>query len=386
MIPSHRPVPRHVRILFADDSAVMRSLLRTVLTSAPDLEVAGAVGDGETALSAIESLHPDLVILDVEMPVMDGLVTLRQLRARGYRMPVIMCSSLTQRGARVTIEALAAGASDYVTKPQSQVNRQAGISALSADLIPRIRALTQNARLSPAVVAPLSRSAHFAPIPATLASPLTPMPVGPFSVLAIGVSTGGPAALDLLLPQIPARFPLPIIVVQHMPDVFTRLFAERLDSRCALTVREAADGDPIRPGCVYIARGNWHLEALAPIRPGSPNILHLNQAPTENHCRPAVDVLFRSLASLYGPGVLALVLTGMGSDGLAGCREIRGRGGAVLVQDQATSVVWGMPAAIANAGLAHRILPLNLIVPEVLQLVARTQHETPALREPVMHP
>jgi two-component system chemotaxis response regulator CheB len=358
---------RNTRILIVDDSAVMRSLLRSVVCAEEGLEVAGTAADGESALSAIESLHPDLILLDVEMPVMDGLATLRQMRARGYRMPVIMCSSLTQRGAQVTIEALACGAADYVAKPAGQASREAATRALAMDLIPRIRALTSRPQPQP-LVPSAARSPLALPMPpAHKPQPVSSTPV----VLAIGVSTGGPEALDLLLPALPANFPLPVLVVQHMPELFTKLFAQRLDGQCRLRAHEAAEGDSVRAGTIYIARGNWHMEVLAASRPGQPPTLHLNQGPLENHCRPAVDVLFRSAAAVYGSGVLALVLTGMGSDGLAGCRAIRERGGSVLVQDEATSTVWGMPGAVANAGLAHQVLPLQAIVPEILRIAGR---------------
>jgi two-component system chemotaxis response regulator CheB len=163
-----------------------------------------------------------------------------------------------------------------------------------------------------------------------------------------------------------------VLIVQHMPELFTKLFAQRLDGRCRLRAREAAEGDPVRPGTICIARGNWHMKVLAASRLGQPPTLHLDQGPLENHCRPAVDVLFRSAAAVYGSGVLALVLTGMGSDGLIGCRAIRDRGGSVLAQDEATSTVWGMPGAVANAGLAQSVLPLQAIVPEILRIAARS--------------
>jgi two-component system chemotaxis response regulator CheB len=166
------------------------------------------------------------------------------------------------------------------------------------------------------------------------------------------------------------------MIVQHMPELFTKLFAERLNGRCPMHVHEAGEGVPVRPGTIYIARGNWHMEVLAPSRLGAAVTVHLTQGPLENHCRPAVDVLFRSAASVYGAGVLAVVLTGMGSDGMLGSHIIRGLGGSVLAQDQATSAVWGMPGAVANAGLAHKILPLNAIAPEILRIVSRTGKES----------
>jgi two-component system chemotaxis response regulator CheB len=397
---------RRIRILIVDDSAVMRSLLRSVVSADPGLDVAGTAADGASALSSIGTLRPDLILLDVEMPVMDGLVTLRELRKRGHKMPVIMCSSLTQRGAKVTLEALASGASDYVAKPAGQANREAAIRALGQDLSPRIHALASQqhapppalpqppyqsqkaasgqaqaaSSIFPGMAPPAARGGLFAPMAPPRVLPIQSTP----TVLAIGVSTGGPAALDVLLPALPATFPLPVLIVQHMPELFTKVFAERLDSRCKLRVREAADGDQVRPGTISIARGNWHMEVLAAARAGAPHTLRLNQAPPENHCRPAVDVLFRSVAAVYGPGVLALVLTGMGSDGMLGCRIIRDHGGAVMAQDQASSTVWGMPGAVTNAGLAHKVLSLADLAPEILRLVSRTHNEARELRESVV--
>jgi two-component system chemotaxis response regulator CheB len=365
-----------VKILIADDSAVMRSLLRTVVTSDAGLEVAGTAANGEAALGAIETLRPDLVLLDVEMPVMDGLATLRRLRALGHRMPVIMCSSLTQRGAKVTIEALASGASDYVAKPAGQAGREAAMQTLTQDLIPKIQALTSRPQLAhPGVV----RIPLLAPV-----ATFSPQPISSVTTaLVIGVSTGGPAALDVLLPSLPANFPLPVLIVQHMPELFTKLFAERLNDRCALQVHEAVDGESVRAGLMYIAKGNWHMEVVPSTRIGLPPTLHLSQGRPENHCRPAADVLFRSAAAVYGAGVLAVVLTGMGTDGMLGARVIREHGGSVLVQDQASSAVWGMPGAVAHAGLAHKVLPLNAIAAEIIRLTSRAQTETRESRKSV---
>lgn len=372
---------QRMRVFIVDDSAVMRSLLRSVISSDPSLELAGTAVDGRTALAGVEDLHPDMVLLDVEMPVMDGLLTLRNLRERGHRMPVIMCSSLTQRGARTTIEALARGASDYVAKPAGQLSPTAAIQALAQELLPKIHALAP----------PQPKHAPSSTITPTLPA-LLPAPPGGFetslsnpAIVVIGASTGGPAALDLLLPRLPADFPLPILVVQHMPELFTGLLAERLASRCPLQVREAADGDVVRPGTIQIARGDWHLEVLPAAHARGPCTLHLTQKEPENHCRPAVDVLFRTAATAYGSSVLAIMLTGMGSDGLAGSRIVRTRGGVVLAQDQVTSAVWGMPGAVTRAGLANRVLPIQAIAGEILRLTGSQSlaeaEEVGALRE-----
>ncbi|HVZ83325.1 MAG TPA: chemotaxis response regulator protein-glutamate methylesterase [Terracidiphilus sp.] len=369
---------RRTRVLIVDDSAVMRSLLRGVIGSDPSLELVGAAADGESALGMIDSLRPDLALLDVEMPVMDGLATLRKLRARNAQMPVIMCSSLTRRGAAVTVEALAAGASDYVAKPAGQSNPAAATRVLAGDLLPKIKALTAGSAIS----APLLPAAR--PVPSALVpQPSAQLPASTPAVVVIGVSTGGPAALDIILPSLPAHFPLPVLIVQHMPELFTRLLVERLGRSCPLRVVEAAEGNPVLPGAVYIARGNWHLEVLGPARTGQPPTIHLTQAPPENHCRPAVDVLFRSAATVYGGNILAVMLTGMGSDGLAGTRLIHARGGVVLAQDRASSAVWGMPGAVARAGLAHRIVPLREIAAEILRVTSRSSAEPRAFRETV---
>jgi two-component system chemotaxis response regulator CheB len=362
---------RRRRILIVEDSAVMRSLLRAVISSDAHLEVAGTAADGASALTFLAGERPDLVLLDVEMPVLDGLATLRQMRSRGIRVPVIMCSSLTKRGARVTIDALATGASDYVAKPTGQASRDAAIRALAKELIPKVLALTAPAQPRVAVSGPPAVVVPFPAGPPAMVQRAAPAFSTAPSVLVIGVSTGGPAALEALLPALPAGFPLPVLIVQHMPDLFTRLMAERLNGRCALRVAEAQEGEPIGRGRIAVARGNWHLELRPPAFASAPATMHLHQGPPENHCRPAVDVLFRSAAKTFGSGVLAVVLTGMGSDGLNGAHVIRQQGGCVLVQDQATSTVWGMPGAIAGAGLADKIVALDRMAAEIVKFAGR---------------
>jgi two-component system chemotaxis response regulator CheB len=355
------PCSRRIRVLIADDSAVMRSLLRMVLEPQRCLEIVAAATNGQEALAAFERLRPDLVLLDIEMPGMNGLEALSGIRRLDRRVPVLMCSTLTWRGARITLEALARGATDYVTKPSAQAGLRQGVETLTRDLIPKILALF-----------PRDAQPHAAPEPrrAIPSIPLPP-PIHAPKVVVIGVSTGGPAALEVLLPKLPATFPLPILIVQHMPRLFTGLLADRLNSLCALRVREAAPDVRPEPGVVDIARGDWHLELTRDFR------LRLNQSELENFCRPSVDVLFRSASVACSGRVLGVILTGMGSDGLAGCRAIRAAGGSVLAQDVATSVIWGMPGAVAQAGLASKILPLDAIPAEILRLLSSTAAQPP---------
>jgi two-component system chemotaxis response regulator CheB len=350
---------RRIRVLLVDDSAVMRSLLRMVLENERSLEIAGTATNGEEALAAFDALHPDLVLLDIEMPGMNGLDVLSGLRRRDRRVPVIMCSTLTMRGARITIEALTRGATDYVAKPGAQHSLREGVATLTRELLPKILALFPAEKTRPAtppaVPFALRGSEHRMGCAGLALRP---------KIVVIGVSTGGPAALEAMLPKMPASFSLPILIVQHMPRLFTSLLAERLDNLCALRVREADNGLRPEPGVVDIARGDFHLDLAPDFR------LRLNQNPPENFCRPSVDVLFRSAAQASGGHLLGVILTGMGSDGLAGCRAIRAAGGQVFAQDSATSVIWGMPGAVVHAGLADRVLSLDALPAEILRSVS----------------
>lgn len=351
---------RPIRVLVVDDAVVVRRVVSDALSAAPDVEVVATAANGRIALQRIPQCTPDLVTLDVEMPEMDGLETLRRLRVEYPTLPVIMFSTLTERGATTTLDALALGASDYITKPSHTGSLEQSMARLREELLPRIRALA--GRSAPA---PAARAA--VPVAGTRTTP--PLPVRtvarPPGVLAIGVSTGGPNALGALLPCLRADLPVPVVIVQHMPPMFTRLLAERLDAQCALTVREAAGGERLTPGTIYIAPGGSHMIVE---RRGTEVVTALTQTPPENSCRPAVDVLFRSVAATYGAEALALVLTGMGQDGLRGCEEIRDRGGRILAQDEASSVVWGMPGFVAKAGLAEKVLPLGDLAPEINHL------------------
>jgi two-component system chemotaxis response regulator CheB len=353
------------RILIVDDSVVIRQLLREVLASDPQLEVAGVAANGRIALAMLDQLSPDLVTLDVEMPVLDGLETLKQLRQSHPRLPVIMFSTLTARGAEATIESLSFGASDYVTKPANVGSVTVAKERIREQLIPKIKALC---KLTPETPIALSvRLRPSAPIPAPSRQQQRASTV---DVVAIGCSTGGPNALAEVLPNLPANLAVPVVVVQHMPATFTRFLAQRLDTICALRVREAVSGEPLQPGTIWIAPGDFHLKV---VRSTAGLQLLTEQSPPENSCRPSVDVLFRSIAGAYSGSVLAVVLTGMGQDGLRGCKELYAVGAHIVVQDEASSVVWGMPGFIAREQIADRVLPLPEIGPEITRRVGMFQ-------------
>lgn len=353
-----------IRVLIVDDSAVIRRLLSDLLKADPQIEVVGMAANGEIALPKVQQLHPDIVTLDMEMPVMDGIETLKALRKTHQKLPIIMFSTLTERGSSATLDALSLGASDYVTKPANVGSVIQGMERIREELIPKIKALCRR-KDGKADVASLAQPRLIAG-PPTPRIPVTSKGSSKIGVLAIGVSTGGPNALAELLPALGKDFPVPVVVVQHMPPLFTRLLAERLGNISGFRCQEGAAGQLIRPGQLWVAPGGFHMETER-VRDGV--ILHLHEEKPENSCRPAVDVLFRSVAKSYGSGVLAVVLTGMGQDGLKGCETIQAAGGQILVQDEASSVVWGMPGAVATAGLAEKVLSLTELAPEILKRV-----------------
>lgn len=355
-----------IKVLVVDDSAVIRRIVCDVLERDPDLQVVGTASNGRIALDRIERLSPDVITLDIEMPEMDGLETLRELRARRIRTPVIMFSTLTERHASATFEALALGASDYVTKPSNVGSAALAIERVRQDLIPRVKAFARRRTLSSAA-RPQAKAAT--PLHATRAS--AGRRVG---IVAIGTSTGGPNALEAVFRALPVDIAVPVVVVQHMPPVFTKILADRLTAKTAWQVYEADHGMRLEPGHAYIAPGDHHMVVS---RSSAGGRIEINQQPPENSCRPAVDVLFRSVASSYGAATLALVMTGMGQDGHKGSEQIVAAGGEVFAQDEATSVVWGMPGHIARNGLATQILPLDQIARAIDQRVRRSALTAP---------
>ncbi|MFC0713880.1 chemotaxis-specific protein-glutamate methyltransferase CheB [Cellulomonas biazotea] len=396
-----------IRVVVVDDSVVVRRIVSDVLAADRRIEVVGVAANGRLAQSKVAQLQPDLVTMDIEMPEMNGIEAVAALRAAGHRMPIVMFSTLTERGAIATLDALAAGATDYVTKPAGQGSVHEALARVAHDLVPRIVALVPrdtepavgpdhgaalHAAATPAGparpgalrrplgtapgVAPGTAPGH-APVPARVSAPPQPAP-HPVRLVVVGSSTGGPEALSRLVRGFVEPPPVPVLVVQHMPPVFTRQLAARLDRLGPATVVEAGDDEPLLPGHVYIAPGDRHLVVDA--RTGMLRTA-LSDAPPINFCRPAADVLFRSAVRAVRGEILAVVLTGMGADGRGGCAEVVDAGGTVVVQDQASSVVWGMPGAVAAAGLAHRVVPLDDI-PGVLHdiLVPRPAQPTGAPR------
>ena len=353
-----------IRVLIVDDSVVIRKVLCEALSVDESIQVAGTAADGRIALAKLQQLSPDLVTLDVEMPVMSGLETLTEIRRLYPKLPVIMFSTLTERGAATTLDALTLGASDYVTKPSDTGSLQVTLSIIRQELIPKVKALCAGVRgEGPRARATTRVTTALASVPAATRMGAAASRI---DIVAIGTSTGGPNALAELLPALPSDFPVPVVIVQHMPPLFTRLLAERLNKKSALEIREGEPGEELHAGHARIAPGDYHMVLE---RQGTTVRVGLNREAPENSCRPAVDPLFRSAAAAFGANVLAVVLTGMGADGVRGCEVVRQQGGQVLVQDEESSVVWGMPGQVAAAGYAHGIFPLAAIAGEISRRV-----------------
>jgi len=389
-----------IRILVVDDSAVMRRFIINALVAHDDLEVIGTASNGLSAIDFVRKSRPDIVILDIEMPVMDGLSGLREIRKFDRTLPIIMFSSLTQRGADSTITALMAGASDYVGKPTNLSDAKEAALVLEQTLIPKIKALCLddhvsmteratadldaksndlsrprrasfqgNAEAGSSNVLPSTLTSPAVTLNSTAHAPVRPTMTGSFSsarieAVCIGVSTGGPAALGRIFERWTEPLAVPVFIVQHMPAQFTTLLAQKLAGLHNIPVTEAVDGEVVMNGHVYIAPGGLHL-ALEEI--AGRVMIRLTLEPPENFCRPAVDVLFRTAASIYGPRLLGIVLTGMGSDGAKGAMSISRAGGQIIAQDQATSLIWGMPGAVVRAGLAKKIMPLGDVYQELYE-------------------
>ena len=371
-LPAMDPAP--LRVMVVDDAVAVRGLVSRWIAEHPGLAVAASLRTGRQAVDQLERADPDVVVLDIDMPELDGISALPQLLAKKRDLIIIMASTLTRRNAEISFKALSLGASDYIPKPES-TREAAAAEIFHHDLIQKIRHLGAKARRTSVGSSPLApvfdrvREPLAKPAPSLAAQ--TPLMRRPFSILAprvllIGSSTGGPQALMNLVTEIgPVIDRFPVLITQHMPPTFTTILAEHLARSTRRPAHEAVDGEIIKPGRIYLAPGGRHMKVG---RHGSEAHIVLDDGAPVNFCKPAVDPLFTSAIDVWQGGILSVILTGMGSDGMRGGKEIVAAGGSVIAQDEATSVVWGMPGAAANAGICAAVLPLNQIAPKLVRL------------------
>ena len=371
--------PEPLRVMVVDDSAVIRGLITRWLEAEADIEVVGSLRTGRDAVNQVEKIDPDVAVLDIEMPDLDGISALPLLLAKKRNLIVIMASTLTLRNAEISLKALSLGAADYIPKPES-TREQGAAETFRHDLVEKIRHLGQRRRrFASATASPSLAPAQDAgrePLrrPLVPASPVHVAPtLVPFSmqtprVLLIGSSTGGPQALMNLIAEIaPVIDRVPVLITQHMPPTFTTILAEHLARTGRRPAAEAVDGETIRAGRIYLAPGGKHMRVA---RRNGGAVIALDDGPPINFCKPAVDPLFASAVEVWQGAIQAVILTGMGSDGMRGGKQVVAAGGSVIAQDEATSVVWGMPGAAANAGICAAILPLGQIAPKLIKLFA----------------
>jgi two-component system chemotaxis response regulator CheB len=366
----HEPL----RVMVVDDSVVIRGLISRWIEAEPDMTVAASLRTGLDAVNQLERVNPDIAVLDIEMPELDGISALPRMLAKRPNLIIIMASTLTRRNAEISFKALSLGASDYIPKPES--TRDAGASdTFRHDLLQKIRHLGAKVRrraptsppLAPAIAQPAAKPIAPAHVPAA-SQPVVKraFTTTPPRVLLIGSSTGGPQALMSLVSEIgPVIDKFPVLITQHMPPTFTTILAEHLARSSHRPAREGIHGELIKAGQIYLAPGGCHMRV---VRQGANPAIALDDGPAVNFCKPAVDPLFTSAIDIWQNGILAVVLTGMGSDGMRGGKDIVAAGGNVIAQDEASSVVWGMPGAAAHAGICAAILPLNQIAPKLVRL------------------
>jgi two-component system chemotaxis response regulator CheB len=372
-----------LRVMIVDDSVVIRGLISRWIGAEPDMEVVASLRTGLEAVNQLERINPDVAVLDIEMPELDGISALPRLLAKKRDLVIIMASTLTRRNAEISFKALSLGAADYIPKPES--TREASAADIfHHDLVQKIRHLGARLRRKPAIASPPLAPASPAPLarepaarPATAPAPVAPaissqsIVTRAFSTqapkaLLIGSSTGGPQALMALVTELgPVIDRFPVLITQHMPPTFTTILAEHLARSSRRPAREAVDGEAVKPGRIYLAPGGKHMRV---VRNGAEAVIALDDGPAVNFCKPAVDPLFTSAIEIWHAGILAVILTGMGSDGMRGGKDIVAAGGSVIAQDEASSVVWGMPGAAANAGICAAVLPLNQIAQKVNRL------------------
>jgi two-component system, chemotaxis family, protein-glutamate methylesterase/glutaminase len=366
MTGSPNPAPDAIRVMLVDDSAVVRGMVARWLGNEPGIAVVASCLNGKIALDAVDKAQPDIIVLDIEMPEMDGLTALPLLLKRVPKARILMASTLTVRNAEVSLRALSMGATDTIAKPSSVSTADAG-ETFRCELVSKIRGLGAAKPRSASAVPGAAMAAAQPVVPGPVK--LRPLPQLKPRVLCVGSSTGGPQALNVLFAALPAKLGVPILLTQHMPPTFTQILAKHLGVTANRPSCEAQNGMVLEPDHLYVAPGDRHLTLR---REDARVVCVLTQDPPEHFCRPAVDPMFRSAAKAFGKDVLAVVLTGMGADGRNGAQSIAEAGGATIVQDEATSVVWGMPGAVAHAGVASGVYPLNSIAGEVRKIFAGT--------------
>lgn len=358
-----------IRVMVVDDSAVIRGLIRQWLDADPDIEVVFTAANGKTAVANVAETGSEVVILDIEMPVMDGMAALPLLLQAAPSVKILMASTLTARNAEISLTALSRGAADYIPKPQA-LRDVSGATDFRREIVTKVKALGEARRrvrsrpaaraqqrpVGPAVLQPAKAKAATRQL-----SPVRP------NLVAIGSSTGGPQALFRVVTALPKSFDLPVLITQHMPATFTAILAEHLSRACGRPCHEAQDGAAITNGHIYVARGGYHMVVE---KRGAGVFIRLDEGPLESFCRPAVDPMFRSVAAVYGSAVLGVVLTGMGNDGLKGGEVLVNAGGSLIAQNEASSVVWGMPGSVVNANLTCAILDIDEIAPAIARIAA----------------
>lgn len=358
-------------VMVVDDSAVIRGIFRRTLEAEPTIEVVASVSNGQQAIDALAKQPVEVIVLDIEMPVMDGMTALPKLLEIAPGVKIIMASTLTEKNAEISLEALQKGAADYIPKPTAKYEIHSADS-FKRELVEKIKALGGRRQRTPRKAVPVATPARAVAKQAAPAGPVATRPVSkvPPRIIAIGSSTGGPQALFKVFEGLKGHIDhLPVVIAQHMPKAFTGILAEHLSKVVSMRCAEGVDGEQLEAGRIYVSPGDFHMYIE---KSGAGHVVRLNQDPPENYCRPSVEPLFRSVAKEFGPATLALMLTGMGHDGLTASETLVETGGTLIAQDEESSVVWGMPGAVANAGLCAEILPIDQIAPRAINLMRRT--------------
>ncbi len=358
---------KKLRVLAVDDTVVYRKIVSDVIEEIPGVELAGVAHNGKIALAKVEQLRPDILTLDIEMPVMNGLETLAKLKKSHPNLGVIMLSTLTSEHSEITMQALSLGAFDFILKPQNAQNLAAGKREIREALEPILRAYRHSRFLTNPQQRTLPKKKAVAPQTPPLSRTMPVIaPRKKSGIVAIGVSTGGPKALDQVLPQLPGNIGVPVLIVQHMPPIFTKSLAASLDKKCTLRVKEATDREPVQANTVYIAPGGKQMRLVA-AADGQRRLIQITNDPPENSCRPSVDYLFRSVGDYYVGRATAVIMTGMGSDGTQGLGILKEKGAHIIAQNEASCVVYGMPKAPIELGYADVVAPLGNIANEIIK-------------------